>query len=101
MFVNTNAVIPIDSSSILSLQDLTEEEYTSWLVQHEEAKVALRDRDQKLAASAEFIERKFTLLGATGEIISLCVIFLRSVMFFLPNGFPDQEILRNLFILFM
>lgn len=47
-------------------RDLTEEEYTSWLVQHEEAKVALRDRDQKLAASAEFIERKFTLLGATG-----------------------------------
>jgi len=50
----------------IAKRDLSEEEYEGWLEQHKQAEVALTDRDEKLAQSAETIETNFTLLGATG-----------------------------------
>ena len=49
-------------------QDLTEDEYEKWLADHKEAELALDDRDQKLAESAETIEGQLHLLGATGML---------------------------------
>jgi len=50
----------------IAKRDLSEEEYEGWLEQHKQAEVALNNRDEKLAQSAETIETNFTLLGATG-----------------------------------
>ena len=55
------------------LQELSEDDYNKWLENHREAEVALKDRDQKLAESAELMEKQFELLGATGKELS-CVL---------------------------
>ena len=47
-------------------KDLSEAEYEDWLEHHKQAEIALTDRDEKLARSAEAIENELTLLGATG-----------------------------------
>ena len=51
------------------LQDLSYEEYNNWARAHKEAELALVDRDDRIADSAELIETRLELLGATGILL--------------------------------
>jgi len=50
----------------IAKKDLSQQEYEEWLENHKNAEVALEERDEKLAQSAELMERELVLLGATG-----------------------------------
>ncbi|KAK9820083.1 hypothetical protein WJX72_005942 [[Myrmecia] bisecta] len=49
----------------IAQRDIGAEEYRTWADAYHEASVALEDREEKIAACAEKIERNLTLLGAT------------------------------------
>jgi phospholipid-translocating ATPase len=49
----------------IAQRELDEKEYQAWNKDHEIANAALRDRDEKLDAIADKIERELTLLGGT------------------------------------
>ena len=47
----------------LAFSELNPEEYASWQTKFVEAKTALEDREQKLAAVGDMVERNLKLLG--------------------------------------
>lgn len=49
----------------IAQRELNEDEYQSWNKQHELAAAAIQDREDKLEAVADSIERELTLLGGT------------------------------------
>ncbi|PSN32447.1 hypothetical protein C0J52_17592, partial [Blattella germanica] len=51
---------------VMARRTLTEAEYSEWLLKHEEAKLALENRDRRLRESFSRLETNLTLLGATG-----------------------------------
>ncbi|XP_004349405.1 ATPase [Capsaspora owczarzaki ATCC 30864] len=50
----------------LAYRDLSDSEYQTWQLKHRQASLALKDRKEKVSASADSIENELTLLGATG-----------------------------------
>lgn len=49
----------------IAQKELGEEEYRTWNIEHELAAAAIQDREEKLEAVADSIERELTLLGGT------------------------------------
>jgi phospholipid-translocating ATPase len=49
----------------IAQRELSEAEYQEWSVEHDAAAAAVQDRDDKLDAVADTIERELTLLGGT------------------------------------
>jgi phospholipid-translocating ATPase len=49
----------------IAQRELTEEEYQTWNTQHDIAASAVQDREDKMEAVADAIERELTLLGGT------------------------------------
>lgn len=49
----------------IAQRELSEKEYQEWAVEHDAAAEAVQDRDDKLDAVADTIERELTLLGGT------------------------------------
>lgn len=49
----------------IAQKELSEDEYQKWSVEHEKAAAAIADREEKLEASSDLIERDLTLLGGT------------------------------------
>ena len=50
---------------VLGVRDLTQEQFDDWKAEHKVAAVALDDRDEKLDAVYNMIEKDLTLIGAT------------------------------------
>ena len=50
---------------VLGVRDLTQEQFDDWKAEHKVAAVALEDRDEKLDAVYNMIEKDLTLIGAT------------------------------------
>eukprot|EP00003_Mantamonas_plastica_P003630 TRINITY_DN1285_c0_g1_i1.p1 TRINITY_DN1285_c0_g1~~TRINITY_DN1285_c0_g1_i1.p1 ORF type:complete len:812 (+),score=295.79 TRINITY_DN1285_c0_g1_i1:1042-3477(+) len=50
---------------LIGVRRVTEEEYDAWKGTMQEAKTAIKKRDEKLAEAYELMERDFALLGAT------------------------------------
>jgi phospholipid-translocating ATPase len=49
----------------IAQRELSEEEYRKWNIEHELAAAAIQDREDKLEAVSDAIERELTLLGGT------------------------------------
>lgn len=67
----------------VAYKKLTAEEYSNVQKLLQNAKLALQDREKKLAEVYEKIERDFILLGATAvedRLVSTCLSFLSSVV---------------------
>ena len=50
---------------VLGVRELTQEQFDDWKAEHHKAAVALENRDEKLDAVYDMIEKDLTLLGAT------------------------------------
>lgn len=58
----------------LSYAELDPTFYDSWQQQFMEAKTAMEDRDEKLAAVGELIEKDLILLGCVSCKICVCMV---------------------------
>ncbi len=72
---------------VVGIKDLTERQFEDWKASHHEAAIALENREERLDAVYDEIERDLVLLGATAIEDKLQVrnVFLNDkVMFSIP-----------------